>query len=119
MPSNGLGTNGVANGVGDTLGKRKRPAPTPSNGDDKHTQEDVDEDEESRQVKRRGIVPESGLNGDISNGDMPSKAVSNGVIEQSFKSASVDGGGNGVERDVIVLDEDEDTAGAITIEDDD
>ncbi len=55
----------------------------------------------------------------MSNGDMPLKAVSNGVTEQSFKSASGDGDGNVARNDVIVLDEDEDTAGAITIEDDD
>lgn len=121
MPSNGLGANGLVNGVGGgTLGKRKRPAPTESNGDDNPAPEELDdEDEASRQVKRRGIVPEGGMNGDVSNEHMAVK-TGDGTVEQMQESGNGADHVNGVEPDaVIVLDEDEDAAGAITIDDDD
>ncbi|KAI9753996.1 MAG: E1 ubiquitin-activating protein uba2 [Lichina confinis] len=129
---NGHTTNGASNGATPVamLGKRKRTAGSSEGNDDvvRHD-DDNDEDESSRQVKRRGIVPEEDTTADVTTSTTGLEASIKTAPVRTLPGSTLLGGGSalggtgGVDRDrdgdgVIVLDEEEDAAGAITIEDD-
>ena len=138
---NGDKANGVSNGAtpAATLGKRKRAAGS-SEGNGDVAPHDDDEDESSRQVKRRDIVPEEDATADVTRSTTGlERSIQTGPVRTSRGSTFVGGGcglggngsggrdGEGDGDGVIVLDEEEeeeeeeeekDTAGAITIEDD-